>query len=144
VRDKYKISPLNMVLTDVEKIFLKIFPRLLPNAAHLHCVWHVNKNIGKRMKPFFRKKYKSPNNGSQRTNYIKSKWSFWLSGGLSWEVLLRWSIRRIGLLLRRNFNVITSKSSSTSRKNSYYLIKRSLLRPGLIITSISIIKPQSA
>ena len=36
----------------------------LSNAAHLLYVWHVNKNIGKRMKPFFRKKYKSPDNGS--------------------------------------------------------------------------------
>ncbi len=64
VREKYKISPLDMMLTDADKIILKILSRLLPNAAHLLYMWHVNKNIGKRMKPFFRKEYKGPDNGS--------------------------------------------------------------------------------
>ena len=68
-----------MVLTNVDKTIFKIFPRLLPNTAHLLCVWHVNKNIRKRMKSFFRKKYKSPDNDSQRTNYIKLKWKEFLT-----------------------------------------------------------------
>ena len=56
MREKFKIPPLNIILTDADKTILKILPRLLPNAAHLFCVWHVNKNIKKRIKPFFRKK----------------------------------------------------------------------------------------
>ena len=64
MREKFKIPPPDMVLIDADKIILKIFPRFLPNTVYLLCVWHVNKNIEKKMKSFFRKKYKGPDNGS--------------------------------------------------------------------------------
>ena len=46
---------------------------MLPDAAHLLCMWHVNKNIEKRMKLYFRKKYKSKNNTQEQINFIKTQ-----------------------------------------------------------------------
>jgi hypothetical protein len=60
------------VLTDTDKSILKVLPQILPDAAHLLCMWHVNKNIGKRMKLYFRKKYKGKDNAQEQTNFIET------------------------------------------------------------------------
>ncbi len=105
------------MLTNADKTILKILPRLLPNAAHLLCVWHVNKNIGKRMKSFFRKKYKGPDNNSQRTNYIKSKWKEFLT---EWWIIVKSATK---IEYKANWAAFTKKFQRNYLKIVQYIAK---------------------
>ena len=86
VREKFNIPSPGVVLTNADKSILKVLPKTLPNAAHLLCLWHVNKNIGKRMKPYFRKEYKGADNAQERTNFIEAQWKDFL---LDWMSVVR-------------------------------------------------------
>jgi MULE transposase domain len=77
VYDVQKLPYPRVILTDADGAQARAIKKVFPNTIHLLCIWHVNKNIQKKIRPLFKKECTS-NTQEEINIFMNERWNVFL------------------------------------------------------------------